>query len=206
MFSLLLHSQLAQAQEIHKWVDEKGSVHLTEDPATIPEKYRGAGIKQQEEKELQTQTIKAKMAEVATAMSNVASAVAAYHEDLNSWPLFDRADSVAIQTNLGVPIPKKIIGSITITSPTDDQVTITATIIGIDSTVNYKALILRGKLTGQRLLWYWDGTVPSIYIPYRENYPETEDEVLVPLIREIVDERPTYGYPRTAGVGEVLPK
>jgi len=26
--------------EIFKWVDEKGTVHFTEDPATIPEKYR----------------------------------------------------------------------------------------------------------------------------------------------------------------------
>jgi len=31
----------------------------------------------------------------------------------------------------------------------------------------------------------------------RGNYRKAEDEVLVPLIREIVDERPTYGYPRT---------
>jgi hypothetical protein len=174
MFGLLLHSQLAHAQEIYKWVDEKGTVHLTEDPSTIPEKYKGAGIKQQEEKELQ---IKAKMDEVTNAMSNVASAVAAYHEDLNSWPLFDRADSVAIQTTLGVAIPKKIIGSITITSPTDDQVTITATIIGIDSTVDYKALILRGRVTKRGLLWYWDGTVPSIYIPSLEADHENFDNV-----------------------------
>ena len=164
LFGVLFISQLSHA-EIYKWVDEKGAVHLTDDPATIPEKYREDRIKQQEEKQLQTQTIKAKMAEVATAMSNVASAVAAYHEDLNSWPLFDRADAIAIQTSLGVRIPKNIIGSITITSPTDDQVTITATIIGIDSTVDYKALILRGKLTEQGLFWHWDGSVPSIYIP-----------------------------------------
>jgi len=164
LFGLLPIFQLAHA-EIFKRVDEKEAVHFTDDPATIPEKYRGAQIKQKEEKELQTHTIEAKMTEVTTAMSNVASAVAAYHEDLKSWPLCDRTDAIAIQTSLGVPIPKKIIGSITITSPTDDQVTITTTIIGIDSTVNYKALILRGKLTEQGLFWYWDGTVPSIYIP-----------------------------------------
>jgi hypothetical protein len=35
MFGLLLHSQLAHAQEIYKWVDEKGTVHLTDDPSTI---------------------------------------------------------------------------------------------------------------------------------------------------------------------------
>ena len=28
--------------EIYKWMDEKGTVHFTEDPATIPEKYRGS--------------------------------------------------------------------------------------------------------------------------------------------------------------------
>lgn len=28
--------------EIYKWMDEKGTVHFTEDPSTIPEKYRGS--------------------------------------------------------------------------------------------------------------------------------------------------------------------
>ena len=32
------------------------------------------------------------------------------------------------------------------------------------------------------------------------NYRKPEDEVLVSLIREIVDERPTYGYPRTTAI------
>jgi len=27
--------------EIYKWVDEKGTVHFTEDPSTVPEKYKG---------------------------------------------------------------------------------------------------------------------------------------------------------------------
>jgi len=35
MLGLLLHSQLAHAQEIHKWIDEKGNVHFTDDPSTI---------------------------------------------------------------------------------------------------------------------------------------------------------------------------
>jgi hypothetical protein len=39
LFGLLLISQSSHA-EIYKWVDEKGTVHFTEDPATIPEKYR----------------------------------------------------------------------------------------------------------------------------------------------------------------------
>jgi len=39
IFSLSLIFQTAHA-EIFKWVDEKGTVNFTEDPATIPEKYR----------------------------------------------------------------------------------------------------------------------------------------------------------------------
>ena len=39
LFGLLFISQLSYA-ETYKWVDEKGTVHFTDDPATIPEKYR----------------------------------------------------------------------------------------------------------------------------------------------------------------------
>jgi len=39
IFGLLLIFQIAHA-EIFKWVDEKGTVNFTEDPETIPEKYR----------------------------------------------------------------------------------------------------------------------------------------------------------------------
>jgi len=39
IFSGLLIFQTTHA-EIFKWIDEKGTVHFTEDPATIPEKYR----------------------------------------------------------------------------------------------------------------------------------------------------------------------
>ncbi len=39
LFGLLPIFQLAHA-EVFKWVDEKGTVHLTDDPSTIPEKYR----------------------------------------------------------------------------------------------------------------------------------------------------------------------
>jgi hypothetical protein len=39
LFGLLPIFQLGHA-EVFKWVDEKGGIHFTEDPATIPEKYR----------------------------------------------------------------------------------------------------------------------------------------------------------------------
>jgi len=32
IFGLLLHSQLAQAEQIYKWVDEKGTIHFTDYP------------------------------------------------------------------------------------------------------------------------------------------------------------------------------
>jgi len=39
LFGLVPIFQLTHA-EIYKWVDEKGTVHFTEDPETIPERYR----------------------------------------------------------------------------------------------------------------------------------------------------------------------
>lgn len=41
IFGLLLHSQLARAQEIiYKWIDEKGTTHYSEDPNAVPEKFK----------------------------------------------------------------------------------------------------------------------------------------------------------------------
>ena len=37
-------------------------------------------------------------------------------------------------------------------------------------------------------------------IPRRRRYRKDEDDVLLPLIREIVDARTTYGYPRTTAL------
>lgn len=51
--SLLFISQLSHA-EIYKWVDEKGTVHFTEDPATIPEKYRDKANSRTTEEDLMT--------------------------------------------------------------------------------------------------------------------------------------------------------
>ncbi len=38
LFALLLCSQRTYAQGTYKWVDEKGTVHFTDDPGTIPDK------------------------------------------------------------------------------------------------------------------------------------------------------------------------
>ena len=40
--------------EIYKWTDEKGTVHFTEDPSTIPEKYRGSVKSRTTEEDLMT--------------------------------------------------------------------------------------------------------------------------------------------------------
>ena len=108
------------------------------------------------------QRIKAKMTEVANSMSNVACAVAAYNQELNSWPHCDGV--IAIQTSLGVIIPTKRISSITVTSPRAEEIIITATIKGIDSRVDGKNLTLTGKPSERNILWMWGGTVPSTYV------------------------------------------
>lgn len=53
IFSLLFISQLSHA-EIYKWVDEKGTVHFTEDPTTIPEKYFDKAKSRTTEEDLMT--------------------------------------------------------------------------------------------------------------------------------------------------------
>ena len=40
LIGIVLISSLVSAQAIYRWVDEKGSVHFTDDPSLIPEKYR----------------------------------------------------------------------------------------------------------------------------------------------------------------------
>jgi hypothetical protein len=112
--------------------------------------------------------IKAKMTEVLNSMSNVASAVEAYHQDEKTWPHCNNI--VAIRTTLGIgawcpDIPTNRISSITVTSPRAEEVIITTTIKGIDSRVDGKNLTLTGKAWERGILWVWDGTVPSSYVP-----------------------------------------
>lgn len=47
--------------EIYKWVDEKGTVHFTEDPETIPEKYRDKAKGRLTEEDLMTPGEKARI-------------------------------------------------------------------------------------------------------------------------------------------------
>ena len=93
----------------------------------------------------------------------------AYHQDENSWPHCDGV--IAIRTSLGVTFPKEStdkISSITVTSPRAEEVIITATIKGIDPRVDGKNLTLTGKPSERGILWVWGGTVPSTYVPKKQ--------------------------------------
>ena len=110
--------------------------------------------------------IKAKMSWVTHSMTCVASAVAAYNQDLNSWPHCDGV--IAIQNSLGLIFRTETIdriSSITVISPRAEEVIITATIKGIHSRVDGKYLTLTGKPSERDILWVWGGTVPPTYVP-----------------------------------------
>jgi hypothetical protein len=103
------------------------------------------------------------MTDVTNSMSHVAIGVEVYNQEENTWPYCDNI--VAIRTSLGVSISSDKINSITVTSPTAEEVIITATIRGIDSRVDGKNLTLTGKPSGREILWTWGGTVPSTFVP-----------------------------------------
>jgi hypothetical protein len=48
---LLFFSALASGQEVYKWVDEKGTVHFSDDLGQVPEKYRNQVQKEKLSKE-----------------------------------------------------------------------------------------------------------------------------------------------------------
>jgi hypothetical protein len=110
--------------------------------------------------------IKSKMTWVTNSMSHVASAVAAYNQDLNPWPHCDGV--IAIQSSFGLILPKEStdrISSITVISRSAEKVIITATIKDIDSRIDGKNVTLTGKRSERGILWMWGGTVPSPYVP-----------------------------------------
>jgi ABC-type proline/glycine betaine transport system permease subunit len=112
---------------------------------------------------VKTRDIKAQITEVTNEMSQVASAVTAHKQELNSWPHYDGV--IAIRTTLGLNIPTRRISSMTVTSPRTEEAIITATIKGIDSRVDGKNLTLTGKASERGIAWVWGGTVPFPYAP-----------------------------------------
>jgi type IV pilus assembly protein PilA len=119
-----------------------------------------------------TQTIKARLTEVTNAMSNVASAVAAYRQETEGAANWPNCGSIAeIQSSLGVSL-----GALTrVQSMTVDQNTgiISATVTLIDAnTVDNSTLNLSpSEATDSSIQWIWDGTVggsvPAAFVPRR---------------------------------------
>ena len=114
-----------------------------------------------------TQTIKAKLTEVTNAMSNVASAVAAYYQENSSFPSV-MGNTATIQSSLGVSLGQLTrVGGMTVSGAG----AITATVANIDTnTVDNKTLILTPTTgTDGSIGWSWSGgaTMPAAFIPKR---------------------------------------
>ena len=117
-----------------------------------------------------TQTIKAKLTEVTNAMSNVASAVAAYYQENNAFPTKPLADQAAIQSTLGVAL--LALSRIDVMDISGVTGIITGKVTLIDaSTVDGKSLILTPSTntTDGSISWAWSGggNMPPAFIPHR---------------------------------------
>jgi type IV pilus assembly protein PilA len=117
-----------------------------------------------------TQTIKAKMTEVTNAMSNVASAVSAYHQEMDTaavtWPNCPTKGDVT--NSLGVSVGA--LTRLSLLAVSSGNGNITGTITGIDSTVDGRSLILVASenAADHSILWSWSSTnMPPAYIPKR---------------------------------------
>lgn len=116
-----------------------------------------------------TQTIKARLTEVTNAMSNVASAVAAFRQEseLGTWP---NCPSVTeIQSSLGVSLGA--LTRISAMSVSNANGRITATVGGIDGAVNGSTITLSPSVAADSsITWQWDqatSTIAPAYLPRR---------------------------------------
>jgi type IV pilus assembly protein PilA len=113
------------------------------------------------------QTIKARLTEVTNAMSTVASAVAAYRQENEAWPLATVTGTAAIQTSFGVSVPTTRIAALTMEVNTNGR--IMAEVVGIDSTINNCHLTLSATINAadNALHWWWGTTdaLPPTYLP-----------------------------------------
>jgi type IV pilus assembly protein PilA len=114
------------------------------------------------------QTIKARLTEVTNSMSTVASAVAAYYNEVGQFPT---ASNIAlIRGSLGVSLPTVADdANVRFTAMAVTAGAISATISNnIDSSVNTKSLTLTPTTTGEgAVIWNWGGSadMPPAYIP-----------------------------------------
>ena len=117
-----------------------------------------------------TQTIKAKMTEVTNAMSNVASAVAAYMQEGSGWPT---APSITeIQSSLGVSLGAlaNVAGGGRLLSMSVITGVITGFVTNIDPTVNTFNLVMTpSSMSDGSITWGWgtSNNMPAAYVPRR---------------------------------------
>jgi len=114
-----------------------------------------------------TQTIKAKLTEVTNAMSNVASALAAYYQENGAWPAAAVSGKAMIQASFGVATAA--LGRLSDIGVGTSGV-ITGTVATIDGSVDGRTLVLSPSVaTDSSISWSWDAasTVPPAYLPKR---------------------------------------
>jgi type IV pilus assembly protein PilA len=115
-----------------------------------------------------TQTIKARLTEVTNAMSNVASAVAAYRQESEGtqWP--SCPSITEIQSSLGVSLAA--LTRVSAMSVTQASGVISATVANIDGAVNGSTLVLSpSEAADSSITWAWDlsSSISPAYIPRR---------------------------------------
>lgn len=116
------------------------------------------------------QTVKAKMSEAVNAMRYVATALAAYRQEMMmagsalAWP--NCPDATAIQTTLGLGLAAvSRISAVQVDSATG---TIQVTLANIDGIVDGQTLsLVPVENPDGSISWQWSGTVPLAYLPRR---------------------------------------
>ena len=110
------------------------------------------------------QTIKAKLSEVTNGMSNVASAIAAYFQETETWPANTVTGKTDVQNSFGVGLDR--LSRMQNISVSNAGV-ITATITGISGEVDNETLTMTPTVsaTDSSVSWSWTGTVAPSYRP-----------------------------------------
>ena len=120
-----------------------------------------------------TQTIKAKLTEVTNSMSNVASAVAAYIQEGNGWPVCPTYTEIG--SSLGVSI-RSIMNPVTAGGRAETMNVgvsgpgiIHATVTNIDPLVNNSSLTMTpSSASDGSIKWSWaSADMPAAYVPKR---------------------------------------
>jgi len=107
-------------------------------------------------------TIRAKLSEVSNSMSHIASSLAAYWQENESWP-GAMTTKAMVQSTLGVGLERvNRMAAIDVTNGV-----ITATVGSISGEVNGFTLIMSPSISGtdSSIKWVWSGTCPQAYMP-----------------------------------------